>query len=196
MWIRVGLLILNKPIKQLLPTHSAASTSSNINNMIDVINVKLDSGVTRHYFKEEHKHILDKLKHLIQGPVAQLLDNSRIRATYEGILNLHPSLSRQAQKVLIYPALKSESLLRGCQLANDGCDIHFSGNLAQISKNNKRILQGSKNLNDRLYDIQLPQSPAHKMNYIIQKDKPKTDVALYLHATAFSPPMSQPSKKQ
>ena len=63
-----------------------------------------------------------------------------------------------------------------------------------ILKDNKIILQGHRNFQDGLWDVQIPSVPPppplyQKMdaNYIITKDKSKTDLARYLHATAFSP---------
>ncbi len=79
MFIRVGLFILEKLTKKLLPTQSAVSTTTLIlSNMMGVITVKLDSGDTCHYFKQEHQHILNDLKKLHNGPVAQLTNNSLV----------------------------------------------------------------------------------------------------------------------
>ena len=104
--LQVYLTLLNKINKYLLPIHSAASNSTKINHISNVITVKLDSGATRHYFKDEHKNILNDLKYLQNGCVAQLPDNSFVKATYEGILNLHPDLSDEVKKVLVYPQVK------------------------------------------------------------------------------------------
>ena len=63
-----------------------------------------------------------------------------------------------------------------------------------ILKDNKIILQGHRNFNDGLWDVQIPSVPpppplykTMNLNYIITKDKSKTDLVRYLHATAFSP---------
>ena len=92
-----------------------------INHLHDTITVKLDSGATRHYFKDKHRHILKDLQHLKHGPVAQLPDNSYVKATCEGLLDLHPSLSDKAKRVLIYPQVTNESLLSVSQLTEDKC---------------------------------------------------------------------------
>ena len=96
-----------------------------IHNMMNQITVKLDSGVTRHYFKDEHKHILTDLKKPKDGPVAQLPNNSYVKATYEGILALDPALSKTAQTVLIYPEVTNESLISVSQSSHDGCQVLF-----------------------------------------------------------------------
>ena len=158
--------------------------------MINQTTVKLDSGATRHYFKHDHKNILTDLKHLQDGPVAQLPNNSFVRATYEGIIKLHPDLSTIAQKVLVFPELKNESLISISQLTNDGCEITFDKNKAIVHKNNKILFEGVKNKWDNLYDLTLPIKPPDKMNVIIRQDQTKLELAQFLHATAFSPAIS------
>ena len=63
-----------------------------------------------------------------------------------------------------------------------------------ILKQNKIILQGNRNFSDGLWDDKLftvPPPPliydVMDMDYIITKNKSKTNLAGYLHATAFSP---------
>ena len=63
-----------------------------------------------------------------------------------------------------------------------------------ILKEKKIILQGNRNFSDGSWDVQLPSLPpppplykVMDMNYIITKDKSKTNLARYLHATALSP---------
>ena len=63
-----------------------------------------------------------------------------------------------------------------------------------ILKENEIILQGHRNFNDGLWDVQIPSVPpppplykTMDLNYIITKDKSKTELARCLHATAFSP---------
>ena len=188
------LTLLNKINKYLLPKHSAASNNNKISNICDVITVKLDSGATCHYFKEEHKYILTHLKQLQNGPVAQLPDNSFVKATHEGILNIHPGLSDEVKKVLIYPQVTNKSLLSVSQLTNDYCKVFFDDTKAIIMKANKLILTGTKNPNDNLYDISLPSQRTNKINFIMRKDKTKTDLTKFYHATLFSPLISTLNK--
>ena len=104
-----------------------------IQDLHNTITVKLDSGATRHYFKNEHRHILSDLKHLQNGPVAQLPDNSYVIATYKGLLDLHPSLSPDAKRVLIYPQVTNESLLSVSQFTQDNCKVIFDDTTALIT---------------------------------------------------------------
>ncbi len=138
-----------------------------INNMINQITVKLDSGATRHYFKDKHRQIITDLKKLENGPVAQLPNKSYVKATYEGILALYPTLLKAVQTVLIYPEVTNELLISVSQLAHDGCQITFDDNTAKIKKNDRVILEGYKNKSDQLYDINIPTIHQDKLNLII-----------------------------
>ena len=130
------------------------------------------------------------MKRLQNGPIAQLPDNSYVKATYEGILELHPALTQAAKKVLVYPQVTNESLLSVSQLTKDQCQVFFNETRAIVTKANKIILTGSKNPHDNLYDIILPNDHNNKINFIIRKDKTKTELAKFYHATVFSPPVS------
>ena len=57
---------------------------------------------------------------------------------------LHPSLSKQAQAVLIYPQVTNKSLLSVRQLTADGCEVHIHNQNVNVIKNNTNILQGTK----------------------------------------------------
>ena len=151
---------------------------------MDTITVKLDLGATRHYFKDEHKSILTDLKLFRNGPVAQLPDNSYVKATYEGLLQLHSTLLVEAQKVLVYPGVTNKSLLSVSQSTQNNCEIFFNNSKTIITKNNDVILTGTKNPIDKLYDIKIP--TLQKINFIIRKDKTKTELAQFYHATACS----------
>ena len=78
--------------------------------MVNVITVKLDSGATLYYFKTDHQNILQNLKKLENGPLAQFPNNLLVQATYGGNNKLHPSLFQQAQTVLISPDITNKSL--------------------------------------------------------------------------------------
>ena len=72
-----------------------------------------------------------------------------------------------------------------------------------ITKNNNLILQGSRNHVDGLWDVVLNSSKTSsnkntnktQLNYIITKDKSKTELAQYLHAAMF-PLQLAPSQRQ
>ena len=159
----------------------------------------MDSGATHNYIQRNHRHLLTNVKLLSNGPKAYLPDKSIIQADRQGEIQLHEDLTLTGQKAYSFPNLKNESLISVGQLCDDGCDIVFNKTAVKIIKNNKVILEGSRSEKDKLYDIQLPTKHHNnenttevnnEINYIIQKDKSKTDLARYLHATAFSPSLS------
>ena len=136
------------------------------------------------------------MKLLKNGPSAYLPDKSIIQADRKGEIHLHKDLTTTGQTAYSFPNLKNESLISVGQLCDDGCEVIFNKNMVQIKKNNTTILTGSRSAKDKLYDIklssneQIKTNATNKINYIIQKDKSKTDLARYLHASAFSPSLS------
>ena len=75
-------------------------------NINDIM--KLDSAATKTFIKTDHQKYLKQLRRLESGPSATLLDNSKIRATAQRYLHLHPTLDLNA---LVFPLLSNESLL-------------------------------------------------------------------------------------
>ena len=70
--------------------------------------MKADSGASKTYLKKEHEKYLHTMTDLAHGPKAILSDNSSIQAISKGLLPLHSTFNHEA---LVFPALKSESLL-------------------------------------------------------------------------------------
>ena len=93
--------------------------------------MKADSGATTTYLKKEHAKFLQNLHILQNGPKAVLPNNTTIAASAQGDLPLHQCLT---PKALIYPHLKSESLLLIGQLCNDGCVAVFDKEKLNIYK--------------------------------------------------------------
>ena len=138
--------------------------------------------------KENHQHNLQHLYSTNNGPTAVLPNNTRIRPSAQGHLPFH-GFSNSATKATIFPGLTNESLLSIGQFCDDNCIAIFTKQNVYIMKNEKILLQGKRNNTDGLWDIALPLEShfSSQANYIITKDKSKTDLARYLHATAFSP---------
>ena len=118
------------------------------------------------------------------GPKAVLPNNITIAASAQGDLPLHQCLT---PKALVYPHLKSESLLSIGQLCDDGCVAVFDKEKLNIYKQKELILKGIRNKQDGLWDVPFP---VLKVNYIIQKDESKHDPGQYLHGCEFSPVIS------
>ena len=82
--------------------------------------------------------------------------------------------------------MTNDSLLSIGHLCDKGCIAVFSKDNLRVLHNNKLILQGYRNTNDGLWDVPFV-SPFHTANYIVHQNKPKFELAQYLHACAFSP---------
>ena len=111
-----------------------------------------DTGATNTFFKNNHKPYLQNVKKLSNGPTAALPNNTRINASHEGTLNLHPKLKL---KTLIFPNLKNESLLSIGQLCDQNCRAIFDKYKMHILKDNQIILQGDRDGTDGLWKINL-----------------------------------------
>ena len=137
-----------------------------------------------------------------------LPNKETITATHKGSLPMFANLSKNETDAFVYPKLTNESLLSIGQLCDDGCLAIFSERHLHVLKNKKVIIEGDRNLKDGLWDVnlssttstttdeQLPQKlrPIDNkskytcaINYLVQKDKTKLELAQYLHACAFSP---------
>ena len=84
----------------------------------------------------------------------------------------------------------NESLLSIGQLCDEGCVAVFDNKKLHFFKNGEMILSDFRNLNDGLWDVPFKNHEIHAINYIISKDKNKSELAQYLHACAFSPVIS------
>ena len=165
---------------------------------------KGDSAASNHYWKSTDVDILTDVCDTI-GPTVTLPDNYTITSTSSGFLPL-PSqhFSTTARRTAVFDNLHSSSLISLGQLCDDNCDIVLTKTDLKVIKNNKIVLSGFRNHNDGLWDIPIRQNSQVKstipltgkplqpllsqyLSVIIQKDKPRHDLATYLHAACFSP---------
>ena len=162
----------------------------------DILNAKLDSGASKHFFKSTHLKYLKNIQKLSNGPIAHLPNNTTVQATHKATINLHANISSPASEVLIFPHLTNESLISIGQLCDDNCIVIFTKTNFFVTKNGRFLFQGSRNKHDGLWDLQgSTQTPIRpQVNYIISKDKTKMELARYYHATLFSPSLSTLSK--
>ena len=110
-----------------------------------------------------------------------------IQSSQQGILPL--STGTKANTALLLPNLTNSSLLSIGQMCDDDCVAVFIKHAMHIYKNAKIILLGQRNNIDGLWDIAI-QNPSDKSLHahaIIQRNLPKTHLAQYLHACAYSP---------
>ena len=109
----------------------------------------------------------------------------KLRSNISGQLPIK-NLSTTATTAHVLPNLKSASLLSMGQLCDDDCIVTLDKSKMTVEKNNKIILEGTRNINDGLWDIQLDTNPL-TANVIIQKNKLKQDLAAFYHGVCFSP---------
>ena len=91
--------------------------------------------------------------------------------------------------------MTNSSLLSIGQLCDHECVAVFTKHAMHLYHNAKVILRGVRNTSDGLWDVNLPSNPSQstspqptlQMNAIVQKNMPKSQLADYLHACAFSP---------
>ena len=128
------------------------------------------------------------MKHISNGPSAILPNKTTIKPSHTGQLPFHTHLSTKATTSLVYPELTNESLLSIGKLCDDNCIAIFDKHHLHITKNNRIILKGHRNLKDGLWDVSLPprqlksntsatslnNTSRPTINYIIQKDKKNT----------------------
>ena len=70
--------------------------ASRFDNQVKKLNLKADTGASRHFMKGTDKGHLLKLKKILDEPVAVLPDKSRIQPMYEGEMQLPDQLSDKA----------------------------------------------------------------------------------------------------
>ena len=129
--------------------------------------MKANSGLTKTYLKESHRHHLKKLKALLHSPESIWPNSERIKASAQGDLELNYHVNLKA---LIYQQLNSESLLSIGQLYDDGCIAVLHKTFMNVFKNNNLVLIDIRNKQDELWDAPFHQNT---MNFIIHRDKSK-----------------------
>ena len=72
------------------------------------------------------------------------------------------------------------------KLCDNGCLAIFDKKTLNILKNQQMILKVDTNLRDGLWDIPFQEHTIDSINYIIIRDKNKSELAQYLHAYDFS----------
>ena len=162
--------------------------------------MKADTGASGHFIshKDINKKGLINVRKTI-APKTVLLPNSEtISSTYEAQLNL-PNINLKAKEATIFPKLTSSSLLSVGKLCDDDCKAIFTKEKMEVIKNKKIVLEGIRNKQDGLWDVEIPQSTKTtstsvpiiptdlKVNAIVNKNQSKTKLANYYHQCCFSP---------
>ena len=121
-------------------------------NQTKVITTKLDSGASGTYIRKEDENIAQSKHKSCNGPRVILPDNSVLTPSHECNLKL-PGMSNKGTSAYIFPELKSASLISVGQLCDDGCTVTFTANDVKAIKENNIVLQGTRNWQDKLWDI-------------------------------------------
>ena len=103
---------------------------------------------------------------------------------------MHSTLSKHATKTYVFNNLNNSSLISLGKLADDNCTIVLDKHKINVIKNNKSILQGTRNTHDGLWDIKLPTKKLQKANVIIHKKQTAKQLVKFYHQCAFSPSIS------
>ena len=153
--------------------------------------LKEDTGDLGHYITTHDMTHCDDVK-LTASPKSVILPtNEVISSTHDGFLPIY-SVSKHATSSTIFPDLTNASLLSIGKLCDDNCAAVFTKNKLQVIKNNKLILEGTRNFSDGLWDVPLYRKPKQylSVNAIINKTKSKEQLATYYHGCCFSPCIS------
>ena len=117
---------------------------------------KADSGASSYYFRTQDQLALTNIRHTPCGPSVLLPDSTTIQATHTGHLQLHPSLSTKAQTAHVLEDISNASLVSLRQLCDDHCIAVLDTKKLQVFKDTVCVLQGDRNQQDGLWDIELP----------------------------------------
>jgi hypothetical protein len=106
--------------------------------------------------------------------------------TFKGQLPLSTKLSSTAQSAFVLDDLQTGTLISLPQLCDDDCIALFTKYDVKILKQNEVIITGTRMPNG-LWSLPILATPSHQANGILRLDKPKQELATYLHATLGSP---------
>ena len=87
-----------------------------------IVRLKGDSGISRHFMREEYQHCLEKIVDAT-GPMIIIPDTVTLQASKHGSLPLPSILSLSETIAKIVQGLKSSSLLSLGQLCDNGCNV-------------------------------------------------------------------------
>jgi hypothetical protein len=145
----------------------------------------LDSGPTGAFVtSSDAKHLRD-ISPVVDGPHVLSASGTSMPVTLKGNLPLSPKLSSTAQSAFVLDDLQTGTLISLAQLCDDDCIAIFNKYDIKILKNDKVIITGTR-LSDGLWSLPI-KPPHHQANGVLRTDKPKQELATYLHADLGSP---------
>ncbi len=109
--------------------------------------------------------------------------------TLQGTLPLSSKFSAPAQAAFVLDNLKTGTLISLAQLCDDDCIAIFTRYDVKLLKNNEVIITGKRMANG-LWSLPFHSPSPHQANGILRTDRPKQELATYLHAALGSPATS------
>ena len=98
-----------------------------------------------------------------------------------------PGLPAAATEAHVVPALAPHPLLSVGQLCDNGCRVAFDSTQVTVEYNNQVVLQGTRTLHQKLWQVSLPPpTTKHSIYAAITSASPAQQVAFF-HAALFSP---------
>jgi hypothetical protein len=149
----------------------------------------LDSGATGTFVTQADKEHLNDLTNVDDGPTILSASGTAMPTTQKGTLGLSNNLSTTAQTAFVLDDLKTGTLISLAQLCDDDCIAIFTKYDVRIVKDDQVIIKGQPMTNG-LWSVPLTQNTTHQVNAILRTDKPKQELATYLHATMGNPATS------
>ena len=122
--------------------------------------------------------------------MVKLPNGATLQNTHECYLNI-PQLAPSARLARIFPGIQNSLLSLG-QLCDGGCEIFLDKNTVQIKLNEKVIMTGNRNHNNKLWEVNLDktsnaQSPEpNQLNNVFKISSIQSSIN-YLHAACFYP---------
>jgi hypothetical protein len=93
--------------------------------------------------------------------------------------------------VHIFPSLVHNSLIYVGQLCNSGCDVTFTREKVEVTKNGQCVMLGLRDLLSRLWRVNLKEDvkPAYRAecNHVHKNSSNQKELIDYLRAACFSP---------
>jgi hypothetical protein len=148
----------------------------------------LDSGATGTFVTaSDAQHLLDT-SIIDNGPTVLSASGMEMPTTIKGHLPLSPALSVAAQSAFVLDDLKTGTLISLSQLCDDNCIAIFTQYDVQILKSDNVIIKGTR-MSNGLWSLPINKQATlvQQVNGILRTDKPKQELATYLHATLGSP---------
>ena len=150
----------------------------------------MDSGTTGTFLTPSDEIHLQNPTNVIDGPTVLSASGTAMPSTVQGTLNLSKHLTPPAQSAFVLENLKTGSLISLAQLCDDDCIAIFTNYDVKIVKNRQVIITGRRE-SSGLWSIPITSNSSdtttHQANGILRTDKPKRELATYIHGTFGSP---------